>query len=67
MLYLLIGVSVLAIVGVIALLLWAVRSGQYDDMEGPAWRVLMDDDAPRPTSSKRDSAAGERDAAGSRD
>jgi len=23
---------------------WAVRSGQYDDMEGPAHRILDDDD-----------------------
>ena len=23
--------------------LWAVRSGQFDDMEGPAHRILMDD------------------------
>ena len=23
---------------------WAVRSGQYDDMDGAANRVLMDDD-----------------------
>ena len=27
--------------------LWAVRSGQFDDMEGPAHRILMDDDDPR--------------------
>ena len=26
------------------LLLWAVRSGQFDDLEGPAHRILMDDD-----------------------
>lgn len=25
---------------------WSVRSGQFDDMEGPAHRVLDDDDAP---------------------
>ena len=23
---------------------WAVRSGQFDDLEGPAHRILMDDD-----------------------
>lgn len=27
--------------------LWAVRSGQFDDLEGPAHRILMDDDDPR--------------------
>lgn len=26
---------------------WAVKSGQFDDMEGPAHRILMDDDDPR--------------------
>ncbi|PZP50689.1 MAG: cbb3-type cytochrome oxidase assembly protein CcoS [Agrobacterium fabrum] len=28
--------------------LWSVRSGQYDDMDGAAWRVIDDgDDRPR--------------------
>ncbi|HZV98529.1 MAG TPA: cbb3-type cytochrome oxidase assembly protein CcoS [Methylophilaceae bacterium] len=27
-------------------ILWAIKSGQYDDMEGPAQRILMDDDDP---------------------
>lgn len=26
---------------------WAIRSGQFDDLEGPAQRILMDDDDPR--------------------
>lgn len=32
--------------GVIAvgILFWAARNGQYDDMEGDAQRILMDDD-----------------------
>lgn len=25
---------------------WAIKSGQYDDLEGPAQRILMDDDDP---------------------
>jgi cbb3-type cytochrome oxidase maturation protein len=25
---------------------WAIRSGQFEDMEGPAQRILMDDDDP---------------------
>ena len=25
---------------------WAIRSGQFDDMEGPAQRILMDEDDP---------------------
>jgi len=33
----------------LAAFFWSVRSGQYDDMDGAALRVLMDDnDAPPP-------------------
>lgn len=24
--------------------LWALKSGQFDDLEGAAWRILNDDD-----------------------
>lgn len=27
---------------------WAVGSGQFDDMDTPAWRVVMDDDRAPP-------------------
>ncbi len=44
-LYLLIPLSV-ALVFVIALIFWwSVRSGQFDDLEGPGFQVLMDDDS----------------------
>lgn len=33
---------------------WAVRNGQYDDMEGAAHRVLMDDDEPADTTAETD-------------
>ena len=36
---------ILGIVGVIVFF-WAVRSGQYEDLEGDANRILMDDDDP---------------------
>lgn len=26
--------------------LWSLRSDQYDDLDGAAWRILLDDDAP---------------------
>ncbi|MDP2830106.1 MAG: cbb3-type cytochrome oxidase assembly protein CcoS [Sulfuricellaceae bacterium] len=26
---------------------WAIHSGQFEDMEGPAQRILMDEDDPR--------------------
>ena len=30
-----------------AIFWWAVRSGQFDDLEGPAHRILLDDETPR--------------------
>lgn len=37
----------LVLVGVIAwVMLWAAKSGQFDDLEGPAHSILMDDDTP---------------------
>jgi len=31
----------------LAAFLWSLRSNQYEDMDGAAWRILMeDDDAP---------------------
>jgi cbb3-type cytochrome oxidase maturation protein len=26
---------------------WAIRNNQYEDLEGPAHRILLDDDDPR--------------------
>ncbi len=42
--YLLIPVSLLLLALIVWILLWAVRNGQYDDLEGPAHRILMDED-----------------------
>lgn len=45
--YLLIPISVLLVFGIAGAFWWSVRSGQFDDLEGPGFRVLMDDDQPR--------------------
>ncbi|MEA3278598.1 MAG: cbb3-type cytochrome oxidase assembly protein CcoS [Pseudomonadota bacterium] len=37
------GMIVLGLVAV-GVLFWAARSGQFDDLEGDAHRILMDDD-----------------------
>lgn len=34
--------------GGLMLFLWCVRSGQFEDLEGAAWRILQDD-PPRPS------------------
>ncbi|HXE73855.1 MAG TPA: cbb3-type cytochrome oxidase assembly protein CcoS [Candidatus Nitrosotenuis sp.] len=28
----------------LGLFVWAVRDGQFDDLEGPRWRILQDED-----------------------
>lgn len=45
--YLLIPLSVILVGVIIWVFLWAIRSGQFDDLEGPAHRILMDDDSPQ--------------------
>jgi cbb3-type cytochrome oxidase maturation protein len=43
-LYLLVPVSVV-LVFVIGIFFWkSVKGGQFEDLEGPAYRILMDDD-----------------------
>lgn len=41
--YFLIPISLLFLIGGIALFFWAVKHRQFEDMEGPAHRILMDD------------------------
>jgi cbb3-type cytochrome oxidase maturation protein len=42
-LYLLIPLSLVFVAVIAVVFLWAVRSGQFEDMEGPAHRILLDD------------------------
>ena len=43
-LYLLVPVSVILVFAIGVAFWWSVKSGQYDDVEGAAWRVLDDGD-----------------------
>jgi len=45
-LFLLIPISLIIMAIAIGVFLWAIRSGQFEDLEGPAHRILMDDDDP---------------------
>ncbi|MCM8596635.1 cbb3-type cytochrome oxidase assembly protein CcoS [Accumulibacter sp.] len=45
-LYLLIPLSVVLVFAIGAAFWWSLRGGQFDDLEGPAYRILMDDDSP---------------------
>jgi cbb3-type cytochrome oxidase maturation protein len=43
-LYVLIPLSLLVVFVIAAIFWWALRSGQFDDLEGPGYRLLMDDE-----------------------
>ncbi len=45
-LYLLIPLSVVLVFLIGAAFWWTLRNGQFDDLEGPGYRILMDDDRP---------------------
>ena len=46
-LYLLIPLSVVLVFLIAAVFWWSLKSGQFEDLEGPAYRILMDDDQPK--------------------
>lgn len=45
-LYLLIPVSIVLVFAIGALFWWNLKSGQFEDLDGPGYRILMDDDSP---------------------
>ncbi len=53
-LYLLIPLSVVLVFLIGILFWWSLKSGQFDDLEGPAFRMLMDDDRPQSRDEKAD-------------
>jgi len=52
-LFFIIPFSVLLVFAIGVVFWWSVRNGQYDDMEGPGHRVIMDDDTPDVPADKR--------------
>ena len=51
------------LLGFLALMafVWTIRAGQYEDLEGDAWRILEDDDGPlSPEEARKQRAALEK-------
>ncbi|HEJ1766335.1 TPA: cbb3-type cytochrome oxidase assembly protein CcoS [Pseudomonas aeruginosa] len=46
-LYILIPVAIVIVAIAIYVFFWAVDSGQYDDLDGPAHSILFDDEDPK--------------------
>lgn len=48
-------VTLLLVLGAVLFFLWSVRSGQYEDLDGAAWRILRDEPhTPPPPRQRRD-------------
>jgi len=46
--YVLLPAALVFAIAAVVVFVWAVRSGQLDDLETPAMRILGDDEAPPP-------------------
>lgn len=55
--FLLIGISLILVVVIARFFFWAIKSGQYDDLEAPRHQILMDDDDTRHSSSREEPQA----------
>ncbi|MDH3671213.1 MAG: cbb3-type cytochrome oxidase assembly protein CcoS [Gammaproteobacteria bacterium] len=59
-LYLLIPLALVLVVLIALAFLWSIRSGQFDDLEGPAHRILMDEDEPIAANHNQDTTPSPR-------
>lgn len=55
MLYVLIPLAVVLLAFAVWALVWAIRTGQFDDLESHAWSVVLDDDQRPPPDPEEES------------
>ncbi len=55
--YLLLGITFIIILVVIWLFMWSVKTDQFEDLEGPAYQILMDDDDQKPVDTSADESS----------
>lgn len=53
-LYLLVPLALALAALIVWALLWAIKSGQFDDLEGPAHTILWDEDKPGARETQRE-------------
>lgn len=58
--YLLLPVALIIVIIIIGVFFWAVKSDQFEDLEGPAYRILMDDDDKNNKIKKESSASSDK-------
>ena len=52
--FVLIPLGLLLLVSAVLAFFWAVRNGQFDDLESPGWRILMDDERKPPPAAPKE-------------
>ncbi|MFN3579666.1 MAG: cbb3-type cytochrome oxidase assembly protein CcoS [Pseudomonas sp.] len=52
-LYILVPIAVVLVIVAIWVFTWAVNTGQYDDLDGPAHSILFDDEDPAHLEAQR--------------
>ena len=60
-LFILIPLGVMLLGVAVAAFIWAVGNGQYDDLDSPAWRILLDDDSRPPEQTDNPDESSTRD------
>jgi cbb3-type cytochrome oxidase maturation protein len=58
MLYILIPLALMLLAVAVWALIWAIRSGQFDDLESHGWSVVLDDDQRPPPDPDEDTPGG---------
>jgi cbb3-type cytochrome oxidase maturation protein len=46
--FVLIPLGLVLVAAAVFAFFWAIRNGQFDDLDTPAWRILQDDDRKPP-------------------
>jgi len=54
MLYVLIPLAVVLLAVAVIALLWAIKNGQFDDLETHGWSVVLDDDSKPPAPAENE-------------
>ena len=60
MLYVLIPLALILLAFAAWALIWAIRTGQFDDLESHGWSVVLDDDQKPPPETEEEKESKER-------
>lgn len=59
-LHVMVPVAILLVVGAIVVFFWAVRNGQFDDLERQGYNILLDDKKDKNTRKKKSEATSDK-------